>query len=291
MQTGNITFGFIEGTAAIKIGSYGASEGSSVDIGRTVGGVELTQEQEIKEVETDQDQGPVGAKSVKRKFKLKFKLAESTLANLALALNLPTTAVAGSTLSLGAPSNGELYRTVYINVDGPTAGTRKYTLNKCVVSGNGQTMFKKDENSNIEVELIVLWDTTQSAGQELGTVVDTSGDSTAPTVALSTPTDGNTVVKNTQNTVTWTFTEASALDESTIVYGRSVLIINTTTPASAALVAGSIVYSKTSKTIVFTPSSNWNASDTFQAIITSDIKDVQGNRLAAPKIEQFSVTA
>lgn len=289
MQTGNITFGFNLGSATVKVGAYGDAEGTAVDLGRTTGGVEFSIERETKEVETDQDRGPIGAKETKRKGKLKLKMSESSLANLALALNLPTSAVDGSTLSLGADTDGELYRTVYLNVDGPAGGTRKYTFHKCVITGAGQTMFKKDEASSIELQLDVLWDTTQTVGQEMGTVVDTSADTTAPTVALTTPADGGTVTKNTQGTVTWTFTEANAIDESTLVYGKTVLILNDTVRASTALVAGSIVYTKATKTLVFTPTSNWTASDTLQAIVAG-VKDVNGNVITA-KIEQFSVTA
>lgn len=291
MQTGNITFGFNLGTAAIKIGAYDAAEAASVDLGRTIGGVEFSMEREVKEVNTDQDPGPVGARETSRKGKLKFKVAESSLANLCIALNLPVASVAGSVLSLGADTDGELYRTVYLNVDAPSGGTRKYTLYKCVITGAAATAFKKDEPSSIEMELMVLWDTTKSSGKEMGRVDDSSSDTTAPTVVLTTPADGGTVTKNTQGTVLWTFTETNNIDEHTLVYGSTVLILNTTTPASTALVAGTIAYDRSAKTLTFTPTSNWTASDTLQAVITTGVKDVNGNAMAAAKIEQFSVTA
>lgn len=289
MNSGNITFGFQLGVAAVKLGTYGQAEGAAADLGRTIGGVELSWEKEVKEIETDQDAGPIGAKEVKRKGKLKFKMAESSLANLAIALGLPSSVVADGRLSLGAPA--EAYKTVYLNVDGPAGGTRKYTLHKCTILGASPTMFKKDEPSSVEVEAVVLFDTTKTTGQEYGYVDDTSADTTAPTVALSTPTDGNTVAKDTAGIVVWTFTETNQIDESTLVYGRTILILNTTTPASTALVAGSIAYDRTAKTVTFTPTSNWTASDTLQAIVTTGVKDVNGNAVAAAKIEQFQVTA
>lgn len=290
MQTGNITFGFNLGTAAVKIGAYNAAEASAVNIGRTTGGVEFSMERDVKEIETDQDPGPVGAREVKRKGKIKFKMAESSLANFAMALNLPVASVAGSVLSLGADSDGELYRTVYLNVDAPGGGVRKYTLHKCVIVGAAQTNHKKDEPSSIEIAIDVLWDTTKTSGQEMGTIEDTSSDTTAPTVALSAPADGGTVVKATLGTVVWTFTEANNIDESTLVYGKTVMIVNDTVRGSSALVAGSIAYDRTAKTLTFTPTAVWTASDTLQAIVTTGVKDVNGNALAAPKIEQFSVT-
>ncbi len=289
MIAGNITFGFQLGVAAVKLGTYGQAEGAAADLGRTIGGVELSWDKEVKEVETDQDAGPVDAKEVKRKGKIKFKMAESSLANLAVALGLPSSAVAAGRLSLGAPT--QAYKTVYLNVDGPAAGARKYTLHKCMVLGASPTMFKKDEPSSVEIELVVLFDTTKTAGQEYGYVDDAAADTTAPTVALTTPVDGGTVVKNTAGVVVWTFTEAGQLNESTLVYGQTVLILNTTTPAATALVAGTIAYDRTAKTVTFTPTSNWTASDTLQAIITTGAKDANGNPMAAAKIEQFSVTA
>ncbi len=294
MQTQNIVFGFNLGTAAVVVAAYGVAEGSGVDLGRTEGGVEFSLEREMKQVETDQDPGPTATKEIKRAGKLKFKLAEATLANLCLAFNLPTASVAASTLSLGSITGGpggELYRTVYVNVDGPAGGSRKYTLHKCSVSGGGAHAYQKDDKTVIEVELDVLWDSSQSSGVEMGTIVDTSSDTTAPTVVLTTPADGGTVTKVTKGTVMWTITEANQIDEGTIVYGDTFNIINITVPATATLVAGTIVYDRTLKTVTFTPTANWTASDSLQAIVTTGLKDMAGNAMAATKIEQFSVTS
>ena len=107
METQNLVFGFNLGAAAqLKIGAYGAGEAAGVDVGRTEGGVEFWIEREMVHVDTDQDRGPTAIKEVRRLGKIKFSLAEPTLENLAIALNLPTTAVAASVLSLRAPSSG-----------------------------------------------------------------------------------------------------------------------------------------------------------------------------------------
>lgn len=293
MQSENLVFGFNLGVAAqVKIGAYGAAAGAAADLGRTDGGVSYSVEREVKEVETDQDYGPVAAKETKRKIKLKFKLAEATLANLAMAFNLPTTAVSGSTLSLGSvDADGELYRCIYMYLDGPAGATRAVWCPKVVITGNAEHSYKKDAPTSIELEVTVLWDNLQSAGLEQGTIVDTATDSTPPTVALSTPVDGGTVVGGGSGTVVWTLTETNALDESTIVYGESVLISDITIPASATLKAGTIAYNATAKTITFTPTAAWTASASFQAIITTRVQDQSGNNLAAVKIEQFSATA
>jgi len=292
MDTQNLVFGFNLGVAAqVKIGSYAAGEGAGVNIGRSEGGIELSWEREMKNVENDQDRGPVAAKEISRIGKLKLSFANATLANLAIALNLPTTAVAGGVLSLGVPSSGELYREVFLYTDGPTGGTRKYFLPKCVVTGAATHSYTKTDETVIVLEMDILYDSTQPADEEYGTVTDTGTDTTAPTVALTAPVDGGTVTKDTKGTVVWTITETNAIDQSTIEYGNTFNIINTTVEASGDLVAGSIVYDSAAKTVTFTPTANWTASNTLQAIVTKGLKDENGNALAATKVEQFSVTA
>jgi len=292
MQSQNIVFGFNLGVASqVKIGDYAGGVNNAVDVGRTSDGIEFSLEKEIKHIDTDQDPGPTAAKEVRRVGKLKFNLAEATLSNLALAFGLPTSAVSNGVLKLGAPSNGELYREIFFYVDGPAGGTRMYHFPKCVISGSGAHSYKKDDKTVVEMEMDVLWDNAQASGAEMGTFTDTNVDTTPPSVALSTPTDGGTVTKDTKNVVEWTITEAGQIDQSTIVYGDTFSIINTTTPASAALVAGTLAYNATTKKVTFTPTNNWTAGNTFQAIVTTGLKDLAGNRLAATKIEQFSVTA
>ncbi len=292
MQTGNIVQGFNLGAASqVKIGAYGANEGASADLGRTDGGVSLTVEREVKMVETDQDPGAVAAKETKRQLKLKFKISEATLNNLAIAFNLPTTASAAGVLSLGSvQSDGEIYRCLYLNVDAPEGGTRLLWFPKCVITGNAEHAYKKDEHTKIEIEVTVLWDTTQSAGSEMGNFTDTADDDTAPTVALETPADGGTVIQGTTNTVKFLFTETNTIDESTLTYGKTVIIMDDTTPASAVIKAGTIAYSATTKELVFTPTVAWTTAHTFQAIITTAVKDRAGNALATPYMGQFSAT-
>jgi hypothetical protein len=292
MQAENIVQGFnLAASAFVKIGNYGSNEAACADLGRTDGGVSLVLDRDVKIVETDQDIAGVAAKETKRVHKIKFKLAEATLENLAVAMNLPTTALAGGVLSLGSvDADGELYRALYLNVDGPNGATRKYWFPKCVIIGNASHEYKKDEHSKVEIEVQILWDSTQAAGQELGTFADTGADATPPTVALSVPADGGTVVQGAKGTVTWLFTEANVMDASTMIYGKTVMIVDDTTPSAAVLKAGTIVYDSVLKQLTFTPTDNWTTVHTFQAIITSGVKDQAGNAVAAPKIEQFSAT-
>ena len=289
---GNVLVGLGAGT--ILIGPYGTAEGSCTDIGATDGGLSIEVPREYFEKMVDQAIGVLELIKISERLTLKFNMAETTLDNLRMAWDYASGALAASVLSFGGdPDVQEL--TLYFNTKAPNGGTRKYVFHKVVIKSSGAHAYKKDDKTMIEIEVQALQDTSKTEDQQIGTVTDTGSDTTAPTVALSTPVDGGTVTKDTKGTVVWTITETNALDEKSIVYGdnddATFMIINTTTPASAALVAGSIVYDATAKTVTFTPDANWNASDTFQAIVTTGLKDVAGNRLAALKIEQFSVTA
>ena len=284
----------VVGTAAentIKVGEYGDAEGTAVNLGYTDGGVEIAKTEEIKEIFVDQELGAVDAPSIKEGMSLKANIAEASLANLAVAMGYPTSAVTGSSaFVIGGKTDTRDYKTVYVNVKGPGPGTRKYTFHKCKIKGDTSQKYQKDGVTMVPIEILVLCDTTKSAGEKLMAVADTGLDTTAPTVALQTPADGGTVVKNTAGTVVWAITEANPIDENTIVYGDTFSIINITVAASAALVAGTIAYSAVAKTVTFTPTGNWTASDSFQAIVTKGLKDQAGNALAAIKIEQFSAT-
>lgn len=292
MDTQNIAFGFnLDVVGQVKIGAYGAGEDAAANAGRTEAGIELSFEREMVNVENDQDKGPIAAKEISRVGKLKLTFAHATLENLAVALNLPTTAVTGGILSLSAPSSGEAYSEIFLYTDGVAGGKRKYHLPKCVITGPATHTYSKTDPTMIVLEMDVLWDSTQAAGAEQGTITDTGGDTTPPTVALSAPAVDGTVTKDTLGTVVWTITEANAIDQSTVEYGNTFLIFNITNPAVPVFVAGSIVYSAVAKTVTFTPDATWTASDDLQATVTTGLKDENGNALAAPKVEDFSVTA
>ena len=285
----NIVVG-LQSTNTLKVGAYGAVEGDCVDVGFIKGGIKIEHEEEQYDVEVDQATGIVKSFIVKEGMKISLALAEVSLANLAIAMGYPTSAVASTTLSFGGKTT-VTERALFINMKGPGPGTAKMTIYKAVPTGKTSPAYTKDKETLVDVEFKVLEDVSKTAEARYGTYVASGADTTAPTIALSTPTDGGTVLLNVKGIVVWTITETgSVLDENSIVYGDTVSIIDITTPASAALVAGTIVYSASAKTITFTPTSNWTASNSLQAIVTTGLKDASGNHLAAMKIEQFSVT-
>jgi len=275
------------GDGQLKIGNYGEAIGDCDDLGYTEGGVELACTREYFEKMVDQEIGVLEVFKTAERATIKVTLAEATLANLAKALDYPEGAVSDSTLSYGGNAT-VTERAVFLTVLGPAGATRVYTFHKCVITSTATHSYKKNDKTMIELEILALQDTSKTENQQIGTIVDTSGDTTAPTVALTTPEDDGTVAKTTSDPVIWTITEANTINENTIIYGKTFLIINTT---SDDLEAGTIVYNSVTKTITFTPTSAWTAEETFQAIVTTGLEDVAGNALAALKVEQFSVTA
>jgi hypothetical protein len=286
---GNIVVGLGEGT--VKLGAYGAVEGSCVDVGATEGGVEISMPREYYEKMCDQTLGVIDFVKTSEKCTIKVSLAESTLANHAKAMDYnDSVAVAAGVLSFGGNADVN-YLTIFLNVVGPTGGTRQYHFWKCVCTSASTHSYKKNDKTIVECEFGVIQDLTKTADQQFGTVTDTGSDTTAPTIALTTPAAGGTVTKDTKGTVTLTITETNAMNENTIVYGDTINIMNITTPATPVLVAGSIVYNSVAKTVVFTPTANWTASDALIVVCTKGLKDAAGNSLAAVYTEDFTVTA
>jgi hypothetical protein len=276
--------------ASLKIATAGTAEGSATDVGATEGGIEISIEREYYEKTADQSINILEMIKTSEKPKLKVTLAESTLDNLRIGMDYPSTALVSSILTIGGNATATPL-VIYANVIAVSGGTRKYTFYKVIPISAATHSYKKDDKTMIEFEFAILADTTKSANEQIGTVVDSSTDTTAPTIAMTTPADGGTVTKDTAGTVILTITEINAMDEGTIVYGDTVSIVNQTTPATAVLEPGSIVYDATAKTITFTPTNNWTASEEMQVVVTTGLKDANGNALATMFLGQFSVTA
>jgi len=285
----NVVLG-LQADNTLKVGAYGAVEADAVEVGYLKGGIKLEHSEERYDVEVDQVIGHIKSITTHEDMKITLSIAEATVENLAIAMGYPTGAISGGILYFGGKtSNTE--RTLYINVKGKNGGNRKITIHKCIPTGATSQEYKKDGETLVDVEFKVLADTSQTAEQMMGTIEETGTDTTAPTVAMTTPTDDGTVTKDTKDTVVLTFTEANQMDENTLIYGDTIIINNTTTPSSAVFVAGSVAYDATAKTLTFTPAENWTASDTFQLSVSTGVRDMNGNALAAPYIAQFSVTA
>lgn len=279
----------------LKIAAYGVAEGSSVDVGATEGGIKLTYSPEFYFKKADQFLGVIGAVKTDEDMMAEVNLAECSLANLAYAFGYPTTAVSGNALYIGGNAT-VTERTVYINGNAPAGGTAKITIHKCVIVGATEMTLAKNDKVVVKLTLKILQDTSKTANQQY-IQVDFSGvDTTPPTVAMTTPAEDGTVLLNTKNTVTVTFTEAdNKIDEGSLVYGdednATVIILNITNTTATTVTAGMIVYNSTAKTLIFTPTNNWTASDKLVLIISTGVRDTAGNHLAITFRGHFTVTA
>jgi len=107
----------------------------------------------------------------------------------------------------------------------------------------------------------------------------TTPDLTAPTVVSTTPADAATGV-GINRSINATFSEA--IDPSTITTGTFTLAGPGTTSVN-----GAVSYDATSKVATFTPASNLASNATFNATITTGVKDLAGHPLATNKSWSF----
>ena len=281
--------------ATILIGAYGAVEGASVDVGATEGGVQVNWNPEHYFKTADQWLAPVGAVKTVEGITVVFNVAEATLANIVAAFGYPVGAVAGQVLDVGGDST-VTERTVYINSNAPDGGNRKITVHKCVITDTTAVSMVKADKTMIQVTLTVLQDTSKAANQQMINITDTGGDTTPPTVAMTAPVEDGNVTAASSDTLTLTFTEAgSAIDEGTLIYGdadnATIMVVNVEDPAATVLKAGTISYNAGTKVLTFTPTAVWEAAtENFQIIITTGVRDTAGNNLASVFFGHF-VTA
>jgi len=281
-MSGTVANILVGGITNIKVAAYGGVEGAATDIGFTKEGVKLSMPREYYDVKVDQIVGTIKKRVTDRKFIIDLVLSESTLENLAKVFDLPTTAVAGDTLTIDANAT-ETNRTIYLNGEAESGGTRKVTLHKCVMIGTGEHTYAKDGERAVTVQIEALVDTLNS--NEFGTIVDASSDAIAPTIALASPIDGGNLSATGTTAIVLQITEAGNMDESTIVYGSgdgaTVMVFDIENPLAITLKAGTIAYNSTTKQITFTPTAAWaGAANNYQVIVTTGLSDEAGNHLA-----------
>lgn len=271
----------IEGAAEVLVGAYGAAQGACTAIGSTDGGVMLTVGNEYHDVEVDQSKVPIDSKLDKRTAKLTCDMAEATQANLALAMALPTTAVAGSVVSVGLqePEN----KTIYIVGPAPDGATRTIHVFKAKVTGSPEMAYQKNEKTVVPLEISAIADKNQATGQELMTITDAAADSTPPTVSSTAPTDGGTLAPT--GNVEWTMSES--MDAGSI-NSDTVYVLKAT---DGTVVAGAITYTELTKKITFNPTTDLTASTAYIAILTTNVRDLAYNQLAAASVINFTTTA
>ncbi|HHW15436.1 MAG TPA: Ig-like domain-containing protein [Firmicutes bacterium] len=268
------------GAATLKVGSYGCVEASMRDVGATDGGVEVSFATEKLEIEVDQAYGPVKTVKTKESMTVKASLAEATLENIALAFGYPSSAVAGDVFSFGGDNTIPEFQVIFYGT-GPNGKERKVTLWKCNITGNTSMAYKKGEKVLIPVEIQVLADTTKPDKQRFGKIEDLAADATAPTVTGVTPANNATAVAVSSN-VQITFSEDM---QAATINPATVLLLNASTGAA---VAGSVAYDSSTRKATFTPSANLSAATAYLVVVTTAVKDLAGNALAAAYNSKFT---
>jgi len=165
----NIVVG-LAADGTLKAGDYGALESAAADLGFIKGGITIDHEETLYDIKVDQVLGAVDKVTTEESLKIKFSLAEATLANIALALGYaaPT---ADAALEFGDKSAAQ-YKTLYVNVKGPQGKTRKYTFWKCRASGKTSQIYKRDGETLIDIEFDVLCDTSKDVSKRFGKIED-----------------------------------------------------------------------------------------------------------------------
>lgn len=117
-------------------------------VGGTMGGISTTIDQDFKDLEFDQVPMPIGARKIKDRITVKFKMAEVTLNNLVLALN-GGTVTPGSGYDKFVPdltnTNGEPdYKAIIIDGTGDKGLKRRICIRKTITVDPIELMYDKD---------------------------------------------------------------------------------------------------------------------------------------------------
>lgn len=159
----------IGGLASVSWSPYVTAKGAGTfyDTGHTIGGVEVSAEEEEHEIYVDKYLGPVGGEPIKRMEKVKFVMAEAMMKNLALAMGSdPATAVTGADPNFVYKHNfSERAYYSQIKVVGRGLGTTKvrtYLAYRCRPGEREAIPLKKDSEQKYGVTVKVYEETTGS---------------------------------------------------------------------------------------------------------------------------------
>jgi phi13 family phage major tail protein len=122
-------------------------------------------------------------------------------------------------------------------------------------------------------------DYVPSIGTNWYTSVESAGDTTAPTVTCNIA-DAATGIAVSSDIV-FTFNEAIRISDVT---NKNILVMK----ADGTVVAGAITYDTAHEVVTFNPTANLSATTAHIAIVTTNVKDLAGNALAAPFVVNFT---
>lgn len=186
------TSNIVVGEATVKTGTSNitmtnAAFDSLTDVGATTGGVEISWEPDMVDIEIDQYGDAAKVIQSKVKVIVKTTLAEATLNNLAMAWSydnadagadifMNTTAANTRTLHFGAQSVYPFEYALQVtgNAPGSTASvtkTRKFNTKRAVSFTTSMIAMKRSEATTFEVSFRIL-PVTGDAGYEYGKIID-----------------------------------------------------------------------------------------------------------------------
>jgi len=162
--------------------AYGAAWGGNwVDMGDFVEGQPVTIgiNETFYDVYTEQSTVPKNSVRTRRETIIKTSLIEHSVANLAIVLQgtAETTAAAGggqkgfSEIPFGSQSDVDFYKWGVEGLRVDSAGANqpvRYFFHKGRIRLAGDVNFAKQKETGIPIEIMVLGDGTQSAGEEIG---------------------------------------------------------------------------------------------------------------------------
>ena len=265
---------------AVLVGAYGAAENACTDIG-SVKKVTLTYTQD-EEVATDSSLGDAvsdvdlgGTKGV-----LEIDAEYITRANLAYA-------VAGTVQSndvriLGASGRPSFY-TIYVH--GPVVEGTASTLHVYKAYIKPDADFGMDKTQQILTLKFTLMGDGNTNGIALFTPATTY--SSAPTIASSAPTDGQTLAA--PASYVWTFTSTTnfgPLRSDTVTADNFYLYKDTDgTPK-----AGTLSLDATGYIVTFTPTTAFSGGTAYRAAVGTGVKSVNGTAMAPPSVRKFTTS-
>lgn len=173
--------------------AYGAAWGGSwTDMGDLIEGspVTLTMPEEFTKVYTEQSTSAKNAVRTRREPMIKCTLAEHSIANMAIVLQgtAETTAAAGggqkgySEIPFGDQSDVDFYKWGIEALRKDSSGNShpvRWFLHKGYIRMSGDTAYAKRTPTGVPVEITILGDGAQTAGEELGILQIVTAQATA----------------------------------------------------------------------------------------------------------------
>ena len=158
----------------------GELEVDGVNVGYTQDGVTIAYERTIYEVEADQTPCEIKRKRTKEVVTISTTLLEATLENLKMIWGVGGTVTSGdgtSELKFGCESPcDEPEHALWFSGPGPNCKTRFIEIYKAFSMETGEHSYTKDSVTRIPVVFKAIMDSTKSAGQKYGRILDTDDD-------------------------------------------------------------------------------------------------------------------